>query len=85
MPSALELTPEKFHDFLSLTSSPAITKAGSPETVVQSHAEEVGKEAEQAPSFAQVYTLAIKLSFRTVSPLLYTIGFAGEMASEDTP
>lgn len=64
MPSALELTPEKFHDFLSLASSPALLESGSPEAAQsnQTRAEDDAGGCERAqvvgtspvPSFAQV-------------------------------
>ena len=66
MSSALELTPEKFHDFLSLASSPAILKSGSPGAAAADKScteGDVGGEALQvvgtpAPLFSQVHTLA---------------------------
>ena len=57
MPSALELTPEKFHDFLSLTtSSPSLLNGGSPEAVTKletTRAEDL-LGTPPPPSFAQV-------------------------------
>lgn len=59
MPSALELTPEKFHDFLSLASSPPLLDTGSPgpsdpapEPKGEGSPLTVGSPP--APSFAQV-------------------------------
>lgn len=61
--SALELTPEKFHDFLSLASSPALLDTGSPDPALKPKPavgpKEEAVESESvgtppAPSFAQV-------------------------------
>ena len=60
VPSVLELTPEKFHDFLSLTSSPSLLDAGSPEAATKSDPLEGNGEGSGTvetplpPSFAQV-------------------------------
>lgn len=62
VPSALELTPEKFHDYLSLASSPPLSLEVATRSS-QSHAEEDAGGGEAvpqvdgtppAPSFAQV-------------------------------
>ena len=60
VPSAMELTPEKFHDFLSLASSPSLSDSGSPKVAFQSM-QPTSKESDTslvgsppAPSFAQV-------------------------------
>lgn len=88
VPSALELTPEKFHDFLSLASSPAILKSGSPEAADTSCTEDVGgEEALQvvgtppAPSFSEVHTFSN--SFKQCNCcVLCVLGFAGKVASQ---
>lgn len=63
VPSALELTPEKLHDFLSLASSPSLVDTGSPGSSVKSEpASELRDEGMDCvgspppPSFAQVVT-----------------------------
>jgi hypothetical protein len=54
VPSALELTPEKFHDYLSMASSPTVLKSGSPEAEVQEDVGHGGNNGTSPPSFAQV-------------------------------
>lgn len=64
VPSALELTPEKFHDFLPLASSPSLLGGGSPELVATPTTQQSNPAVEEdvaqvvgtpsAPSFAQV-------------------------------
>ena len=57
VPSALELTPEKLHDFLSLTSSPSLTDASSPKAETNPEVKGEGNGlvvTPSPPSFAQV-------------------------------
>lgn len=71
VPSAMELTPEKFHDFLSLASSPSLSDSGSPKVTFQSmrptsveggDTSSVGSPP--APSFAQALQGGVKTSPR---------------------
>ncbi len=65
VPSALELTPEKFHDFLSLASSPSLVEPGSARQSQPLGTEKIGTSPSplgkenvastpSPPSFAQV-------------------------------
>ena len=56
VPSALELTPEKFHDFLSLASSPSLvdtTVTGSPDVSAKTGASSGRKNLQESPSSGQ--------------------------------
>lgn len=63
VPSAVELTPEKFHDFLSLASSPALVVERQSQPQSPSRASDGAKDNDMgtpppttvAPSFAQVH------------------------------